>query len=224
MGVWRPAGQVVRAAALDLMTTHQEQDAVVLGWVRELQAGSAVEENSRRIFVRYFPWVRGFFGRRGLAPQETEDLAQDTLFQVLREIGQFGERSSLDAWVFAIAANAWRNELRRRGTSKRRGQEVSLDSEDRDQESGRALEVAGEEPTPERAVFEQQRKRALRAAVEGLPPQMRRVLLLRLDRELKYREIATLLKLNLETVKAHLFQARDRLREALGEEFGEWQD
>jgi DNA-directed RNA polymerase specialized sigma24 family protein len=51
---------------------------------------------------------------------------------------------------------------------------------------------------------------------------MRQVLALRLDQDLKYREIATLLRISVETVKAHLFQARQRLREELDEEFGEW--
>ena len=53
---------------------------------------------------------------------------------------------------------------------------------------------------------------------------MRQVLTFRVDRDLKYREIATVLQISIETVKAHLFQARQRLRAELGEDFGEWTD
>ena len=41
----------------------------------------------------------------------------------------------------------------------------------------------------------------------------------RLEQEMKYREIAALLKISVGTVKAHLSQARKRLTEELGESF-----
>jgi RNA polymerase sigma-70 factor (ECF subfamily) len=59
----------------------------------------------------------------------------------------------------------------------------------------------------------------LREAIEKLPEQMRKCLMLRVYQEMKYREIATLLRLSPETVKVHLFQARRRLREDLGPYF-----
>jgi len=59
----------------------------------------------------------------------------------------------------------------------------------------------------------------LRSAVEQLPEQMRKCLTLRIDQELKYREIATVLRLSPETVKVHLMRARQRLREELGDYF-----
>ena len=50
---------------------------------------------------------------------------------------------------------------------------------------------------------------------------MRRCLVLRVYQEMKYREIAALLRLSPETVKVHLFQARKRLREELGPYFAD---
>jgi DNA-directed RNA polymerase specialized sigma24 family protein len=48
---------------------------------------------------------------------------------------------------------------------------------------------------------------------------MRKCLILNVYHELKVREIARLLHLSPETVKVHLFQARRRLRKALGPHF-----
>lgn len=45
---------------------------------------------------------------------------------------------------------------------------------------------------------------------------MRNCLLLRLDQGLSYPEIAALMRLSQDTVKAHLFQARRRLKQRLG--------
>lgn len=53
---------------------------------------------------------------------------------------------------------------------------------------------------------------SLRAKLDQLPPQMRRCLYLRLYHDLKYREIAALMRISIETVKAHLHQAQNRLR------------
>jgi RNA polymerase sigma factor (sigma-70 family) len=73
-----------------------------------------------------------------------------------------------------------------------------------------------------RAAYEKERREALAQGIQELPPQMRQVLALRIERELKHREIAAVLRISVDTVKAHLFQARQRLRAVLGEDFGEW--
>ncbi|HUP43451.1 MAG TPA: sigma factor-like helix-turn-helix DNA-binding protein, partial [Thermoanaerobaculia bacterium] len=56
-----------------------------------------------------------------------------------------------------------------------------------------------------------------RSAVAELPDQMRDCLTLRLYHDLAYREIAVIKKLSIETVKAHLFRARKKLEERLGD-------
>ena len=52
----------------------------------------------------------------------------------------------------------------------------------------------------------------MRRAVRDLPEQMRECLTLRLYHELSYREIAMVMKVTVDTVKTHLFQARRRSR------------
>ena len=63
----------------------------------------------------------------------------------------------------------------------------------------------------------------LRAALDDLPPQMRQVVLLRIDGNLKYREIAEVMQVSIATVKAHLQQARQRLREELADYFSDYE-
>jgi RNA polymerase sigma factor (sigma-70 family) len=61
-------------------------------------------------------------------------------------------------------------------------------------------------------VLERERTVALSQAIQGLPEQMRTCFLLRYDQGRKYKEIAVLMKISIDTVKAHLFQARKRLK------------
>ncbi len=203
------------------MTRTSEPEAELRRRVEELRAGIAVEKNSRWLFDRYYPRVLGFVRRRGL-PDPAEDLTQDVFLQVFQEIRSFRGQSSFESWLFAVAANVCRNEWRRQGMEKRDAPEIPLDVGD--EPGAPRLELAAEQAAPDQAAFEQERRVALNRATLNLPPQMRNCLALRLDRELKYREIAVLLKISIDTVKAHLFQARQRLKDELGDEFGKWED
>ena len=74
-------------------------------------------------------------------------------------------------------------------------------------------------PNPGQAALDHERSRLLREAIERLPEQMRKCLMLRVYQDLKYREIAVVVRLSIETVKAHLFAARRRLQQELGDYF-----
>jgi RNA polymerase sigma-70 factor, ECF subfamily len=204
------------------MNSGREDEAELQRTVAELRAGVRVEANSRRIFERFYPWVHRFFGRFGYTAEDSEDLTQETFSQVFHRIGSFREESSFKSWLFAVAANNHRNERRRRHRQKRDAQEVSIDAAA--DSAAPTIEPVATEDSPVQVVYGQERRQALSRAIKELPPQMRHVLALRIDQDLKYREIAAVLQISVETVKAHLFQARQRLRTELGEELGEWVD
>lgn len=134
------------------MAQYAEESPELQRAVLELQAGVRVEDNSRVVFERYYPWVRRFFGRFGYSPQDCEDLAQEALSQVFRQIGSFRSDGSFKSWLFAVASNLHRNQQRNRHREKRSGQEVSIEATT---ESGTLLyePVAGE-ATPDRAAYE----------------------------------------------------------------------
>ncbi|HBL31327.1 MAG TPA: hypothetical protein DD490_31255 [Acidobacteria bacterium] len=202
------------------MITGNEDDPELREAVAALQAGARSEVHSRRVFERFFPRVRRFFERLGYGVEDSEDLAQETLSRVFSQIGTLQSGDSFKSWVFAVAANLHRNQGRWRHREKRDAPEVSLDAT---AEDGTPLhEPVAPEASPAREAYEKERREALARAVQVLPPQMGQVLSLRIGQDLKYREIAVVLQISIETVKAHLFQARQRLRSELGEAFGEW--
>jgi RNA polymerase sigma-70 factor, ECF subfamily len=181
--------------------------------VERLQAaGSPREEDFRRLFDLFYPRLVCFFARRGFPPQDCLDLTQETFLGIYRGIGSFRRDSRFETWLFSIATNAFRKRLRWGVAGKREGREVSLEP---------AEDARDEAPVPGEDALRKERSRLLREAVEKLPEQMRRCLVLRVYQEMKYREIAALLRLSPETVKVHLFQARRRLREELGPYFAD---
>lgn len=184
--------------------------------VAEIRAGVRVEEGFRQLIGLFLRPLQSFFSRRGFSPEDCGDLTQETLLGIYRGIGSFRDDSRFDAWVFAIAANALRKRLRSGGAAKRQADEVPIESGAEGET--REIAIASGDPAPEEAALSRERSARVRAAIAALPEQMRTCLVLRVDRELAVSEIALLLGRSQETVKAHLFQARKKLRLALSEE------
>lgn len=193
-------------------------------WVADLRSGRRVEAAGRRLFEHYYPWVRGFFRRRGHAVEDAEELAQEVFLQVFEQIATLRDESSFKSWLFAVAANVLRNDRRRQRRLMRSAPEVPLDAPAEGAGETALAEPAAETPSPARTAFSRQRGRALAEAVAALPTRRRQCLLLRVDQGLKYRQIAALLGLSIQTVKVHLHHARRDLAEALGERLAEWED
>lgn len=166
------------------------------------------------LFNRYHRPVVAFFLRKGFSLEESRDLAQDTFLRVFNKWDSFRGESSVETWIFQIAANLYKNKLRSLQTQKRDAQETTLD----DSTEG-AVEAGDQEKGPLDEVLKEEAIRLLRDALEALPPQMRQAVFLRVDGDLKYREIADVMHVSIETVKAHLYQARQYLRDRLSDYF-----
>ncbi len=198
------------------MVNHEHtdpDDPALRRLVEELQAGRNREENSRRIFHRYYPPLKTFFARRGVSPDERHDLIQETFINAFQGLGNFQHDAKFDTWLYKVAGNVWKNVLRRRATQKRDAAEVPLEPE--------LTVTSGSDP--EQEALRQERERlemqALRRELEKLPPRMRQCLLLRLNQKRKYREIADSLGIAINTVKSLLHEAKKRLRDNLGDSF-----
>lgn len=183
------------------------------------EAGGVVGDDQdmefQRLFERYSQPVTSFFARRGFSIEDCRELTQETFLGVYKGMDRFRRDSSVETWLFTIAANIWRNQLRSLSADKRDGQEVSLEA-DREDSGPRLVEVLGDGGAdPLEGLLDEERRIRVREALDELPPQMRRCLILRIDRQLKYREIAELLRISIETVKSQLFQARERLQDML---------
>lgn len=166
------------------------------------------------LFRQYYPAVVSFFLRRGFPVEESRDLAQDTFLRVYRHMESFRGESSVETWLFQIAMNQYKNAIRSLNAQKRDAQEVSLDATP----GGEVMDWGPEEKGGQlESLLSEERARLLRSAFQDLPPQMRQAVVLRVDGDMKYREIAKVMRVSIETVKAHLYQARQQLRDRLAD-------
>jgi RNA polymerase sigma-70 factor, ECF subfamily len=190
------------------MPSSDPEEAVV----ERILTGGDPEEICRELYRLNFRRILSFFRRKHFSEEEARDLTQDTFFHVFRQLNDFRRETSFQRWLFEIAASVWKNELRRLGAVKRDAEEKPLD------ESLAKVLVAPFGQAQPDVIFEKERLATIRAAFAEMPDQMRLCCYLRYEKGLKYREIAEVMKISIETVKAHLHQARKRLRLKLEED------
>lgn len=189
------------------------------------QAVRRRDEQFRELFEQYYLPVVRFFVRRGYSAEDADDLAQDTFTRAYEKFDTLSAPEKARQWLFAVASNVRRNKLRSRGTVMRTGVEVPFDEalETVGARPGRAANP-GREEEKETALDElltRERRELLLEALGKLPPRMRQAVLLRVDRDLSYREIAILQRVSVDTVKAQMLQARKKLRALLDEHFSD---
>ena len=190
-----------------IMSARASNDSASL--VRQLRAGTASEHDQERLFKRFYPRIYGSFRRRGFASSDAEDLAQDTLVQAFEKIADLRRPEQFNSWLFSISVNIFRNELRRRSRHQADAPGISLDAVD--DEGAPRFTLRDDAPWPEEGLLDKEQRQLLGGAIAQLPPQMRQCVKLRHEQGLKYRQIAAVLKISIDTVKAHLSQARKRL-------------
>ncbi|MGD2113759.1 MAG: sigma-70 family RNA polymerase sigma factor [Acidobacteriota bacterium] len=193
------------------------------GAIRAFQAGEDREASFRILVKRFYRPVEGFFARRVPSPEDRRDLTQETFLRLYEGLDGFRGESRFSTWLFQIAYNTYVAWLRRRQRRQESSFEGPGTADDR-----RALQVAGGDSAfgerPESAVgalLDRERRLLLRRAMDELPERMRHCMLLRIVHELSYKEVAAAMGLSMGTVKAHLFQGRERLRRTLDGVFGE---
>lgn len=181
------------------------------------------ESDFQQLFFRFRRPLYNFFVNRGFSREESHDLTQETFLEAFRSFHRFRGHARLETWLFAIARNVWRLDLRRRSREKRSAvQEISLDGMTEREHLFLALSevpahnalAAGE---PLDRFLGKERAKLLRTAVASLPGQMRGCMVLRLVHGLKYEEIAGVLQISIGTVKSQLSEARVRLRARLAD-------
>lgn len=177
-----------------------------------------------RIANAYHGRVQRFFLRKRFSPERADELTQDTFLRVSKAKEVPAELEDAKGWVFCIAHNVYKNELRTLHAAKREGMELDVDGDNEIEHQALEAEIAEARGTEDNDPLEQllltERRELYEQALEKLPPKMRSVLEIRVGRGLSYKEIASLLQIDVDTVKSHLSQAKIRLKELLRDQLG----
>ncbi len=177
---------------------RQSQLVVAVGASRDREAFA-------ELFGYFAPRIKAYLLRRGAAPAEAEELAQEAMIMVWRRAQTFDPaKSAASTWIFTIARN-------KRIDALRREKRPDYDPEDP------SLAPAAP-PAADRAVEVTQQAGRLAEAIAGLPEEQAALVRMAYFEDKAHGQIAAETALPLGTVKSRLRLAMGRLRKALAEE------
>jgi RNA polymerase sigma-70 factor (ECF subfamily) len=131
-----------------------------------------------------------------------EDLTQETFLRAWKRRQQLKHSHAARVWLFRIAANVWRDELRQRRSP--RAKLFSLPDD-----------AIGSQPTPDQSAETRESLADALKLLDDLPIRQRTVLYLVAVEALSLNEVGDILGIDTNTVKVNLSLARKRMREQL---------
>jgi len=174
------------------------------------RAGRGDEDAWREIVERYSPRVFGLIRAQCGNGDLAEEITQSTFCTIAAKIGSYSEVGRFEPWLFRIAMNRLRDEMRRR---KRQATPIETES---------LVGLAGaDESAPEPGTTGEGELQALRSAMAQLSDADQRIIHLRHATGLSFRQIAEVLDQPLGTVLARQHRALKKLREIMGVTAGE---
>jgi RNA polymerase sigma-70 factor (ECF subfamily) len=141
-----------------------------------------------------------------------EDLVQETFIRVYRHLHRFDQSKKFSTWIYTIASNLAKNELRNRSRNPLVLFQTLMKNRDADT---RPLEWEDNTYRPDDLFRKRHLKSQVDSAVDQLPEHHRTVFVLREMEGKTYEEIAEITSTNLGTVKSRLNRARNNFAQLI---------
>jgi len=172
--------------------------------MKQVQAGDTAQLAFlfERYHVQLFQYVLQLSRNRTVS----EDIVQEVFFRILKYAASYDPGFPFNVWLYRMARNAYFDSLH-----KRRQESSGFNFDD----------LAGDEPAQEEVLARKQDSKLLAEALDNLPDDKREVLILSRFHDLRYSDIAQILKCEIGTVKVRVYRALKELREKFSELRGE---
>ena len=170
--------------------------------------GRAFQELVGQYRGRLLNFVNRMIGDR----ERAEDLVQEAFVRVYRHLHRFDHTKKFSTWIYTIASNLAKNELRNRGRSPLVFYQSLRPPGEEDQ---RPLQFEDASTRPDDMYANRHLREMVDATVATLSAHHREVFVLRELEGRSYEEIARLTHCNLGTVKSRLNRARQAFAERI---------
>jgi RNA polymerase sigma-70 factor (ECF subfamily) len=134
--------------------------------------------------------------------EDASDLLQKTFVKAFTGLGSFERRSTFKTWLYQIAINLAKNVYRDRS----KAQHVPIDDV-----------IIRRDPRTLEGLIQKESRLLLRQALGGLPEKQRMTVMLRIQEDRTFEEIAEIMQCSLGTAKANYHHGVRKLKTMLGE-------
>ena len=167
------------------------------------------------LVLKYQHKILGLISRYIQDADEMQDVAQEAFIKAYRALPGFRGESAFYTWLYRIAINTAKNHIVARS---RRPPGSDVEVEDAEYyDGGSALR---DMENPENALFGEELKAVVEAAIADLPEDLRTAVTLREFDGLSYEDIADVMDCPVGTVRSRIFRAREAIDAKVGIQLG----
>ncbi|NEQ55426.1 MAG: RNA polymerase sigma factor [Leptolyngbya sp. SIO3F4] len=166
-----------------------------------LQVKAGKTEKLALLFERHYKPLFGYFYHLTQNRQNSEDLAQNTFYKILKNRSKFNGEGTFRAWMYTIARNN------------------SFDFFKKNKNHHQSEEIGyWEDKLPEgsdivKQITESEDKELLKIALTKMDTEKRELLILSKFQGMKYKEIGLILRCSENTVKVKVYRALETLKQ-----------
>ena len=166
-----------------------------------------------RLVATYEPRVKAAVARSIRDRSSVDDLAQEVFLRLYRARERYQPTAKFETFLYRIIFNLCVNHTQY--SNRRRHLSLFAPRDEHQDGPGLALPADPAAVTPDERVAEGERAVLVRRAIDTLPDNQRRALVLSRYEGLGYEEIGEVMSLSLQAVKSLLWRARDNVRRSL---------
>lgn len=210
MKLWRPEMDAI-STVTDLPAPQPDPDQALVEIAKS--GGREGERAFELLFIKYRKKLERMISRMVRDDGAMQDIVQESFLKAWRALAGFRGESQFYTWLYRIAINTAKKHL----VATRKNpviSESSLSSGDDDEGNPMTealMNGAGEADTPEAAYAAQEIAAAVNEALEALPEELRRALVLREMEGLSYEDISETMDCPIGTVRSRIFRAREAI-------------
>ncbi|WP_165250826.1 RNA polymerase sigma factor [Paludisphaera soli] len=188
----------------------QKADEELMRRYREHGDEAVYNELVHRYERELYRYLARYMGDTSMA----EDVFQNTFLQIHLKRGLYEDGRPFRPWLYAIATHQAVDALRKAGRHPTVSLDQRLSPAQGEADAGSLLDMlVNDDSGPLADLQDQERRDWVRESVERLPDALRQTLILAYHQDLKYREIADILKIPVGTVKSRLHAALAKLQQ-----------
>lgn len=189
----------------------QEEAETDESLMRRFQSGE--EEVFQTLFNRHASHLINFAYRFLRSQSESEDIAQEVLLRIYRGKDRYNPKRPFRPWFFSIAARLISNRLR----DRKRHPQTPLDPIASEETQPPPIQALPDRSvsSPEEALDQQEKVQAVQKALDALPEDQCKAVLLARFEDMSYEEIAQTMEISVSAVKSLLFRAKQSLKRSL---------
>ncbi len=196
--------ELVRLKRLDAMSELTDEDVME-------RCAQGSELAFRALVQRYRGRIMNLVSRFINDRDRAEEISQEVFLRVFRNRERYRKSGKFSTWIFTIAVNLTKNEIRSRVRHKGT---FSLDALEEDT-GGQGLPFPDANPLPDERMNAGEIRSKVAEALRKLPPRYREAVVLRDIEGLSYEEVGQILRIPGGTVRSRINRARLMLKERL---------